>query len=75
MAQEWCVNYGVLSHEDASKLHKVVMKRKGKPISSSPGRSSNNSKKKKKKVKVESGEAFDVGLNAEGAEGIGMVAM
>lgn len=81
MAQEWCVNYGVLSHEDASKLHKKIMKRKGKPIkstsagtSSSPGKSSNNLKKKKK-VKVESDEAVDVGLNADGGEGIGMVTM
>mmetsp|Transcript_9984 Transcript_9984/g.12591 ORF Transcript_9984/g.12591 Transcript_9984/m.12591 type:complete len:111 (-) Transcript_9984:360-692(-) len=75
MAQEWCVNYGVLNYEDASKLHKIIMKRKGKPIksTSSPGRNSNL--KKKKRVKAEPDEAVDVGLNADGGEGIGMVAM
>ena len=77
MAQEWCVNYGVLNYEDASKLHRIIMKRKGKPIksSSTASSSSGGSTRKKKKVKVESNEAVDVGLNANGGEGIGMVAM
>lgn len=74
MAQEWCVNYGVLSREEATKLYKVVMKRKGKPISSSSA-SSISPKKKKKKVKVEEGEAVDAGLSAGGDEGMGTIAM
>ncbi len=73
MAQEWCVNYGVLSREEATKLYKVVMKRKGKPISSSSATSI--SPKKKKKVKVEEGEAVDAGLSACGDEGMGTIAM
>lgn len=77
MAQEWCVNYGVLSREEASKLYKVVMKRKGKPIpSSSNSKSSKTSTKKRKmKVKSEHDEAIDVGLSAGGDEGMGTVAM
>jgi len=34
MAQEWCLAYGILSLEKATKLNAVVCKRKGKPNSS-----------------------------------------
>lgn len=36
MAQEWCLAYGILSVEKATKLNAIVCKRKGKPISASP---------------------------------------
>lgn len=80
MAQEWCVNYGVLSREDASKLHRKIMKRKGKPIkdSTSSRNDSTSSAKKKKKVKsepVDDDQAVDVGLSAGGDEGVGLVSM
>jgi hypothetical protein len=76
MAQEWCVNYGVLSHEDASKLYRIIMKRKGKPITSSGSSSRNSpSPKRRKKVKSEPVEAVDVGLSAGGDERIGFTAM
>ena len=81
MAQEWCVNYGVLSTEDSSKLYKVIMKRKGKAIPSSSKNSSSRSsdvvKKKKKKVKVKSemDAAVDVGMSTGGDETMGVVSM
>ena len=79
MAQEWCVNYGVLSREDASKLHRKVMKRKGKPVKGTANEtsSSSGSAKKKRKVKREpvDGPAVDVGLSAGGDEGVGLVSM
>lgn len=36
MAQEWCLAYGILSLEKATKLNVLVCKRKGKPVSASP---------------------------------------
>ena len=32
MAQEWCLFYGVLFEEKASKLYKIGLKRKGKSV-------------------------------------------
>ena len=80
MAQEWCVNYGVLSREDASKLHRKIMKRKGKPMKDyGHNDNSSSSAKKKKKVKSEpvdnDDQAVDVGLSAGGDEGVGLVSM
>ena len=76
MAQEWCVNYGVLSREDATKIHRLVLKRKGKPAPASNKSSSSAKKKKKRKVKSELiEEAVDVGLSTGGDEGMGMVDM
>lgn len=77
MAQEWCVNYGVLSREDAAKLHRKVMKRKGKPVKESANESSGAGSKKKRKVKSEpvDGPAVDAGLSAGGDEGLGLVSM
>mmetsp|Transcript_24780 Transcript_24780/g.30470 ORF Transcript_24780/g.30470 Transcript_24780/m.30470 type:complete len:109 (-) Transcript_24780:270-596(-) len=72
MAQEWCLFYGVLSNEDAEKLGKIVMKRKGKPIKST---SSSPKKKRKVKVKSEIDDVIDAGLSAGGDEGLGTTAM
>ena len=75
MAQEWCVNNGVLSHEEALKLYKVIMKRKGKPMPKSASGSSSSPKRRKKIKREIEGEAVDVGMSACGDEGIGMTAM
>lgn len=32
MAQDWCLAYGTLEHDEATKLYEIVCKRKGKPI-------------------------------------------
>lgn len=34
MAQEWCLAYGILPFDQASKLNIIVCKRKGKPVTS-----------------------------------------
>jgi hypothetical protein len=80
MAQEWCVNYGVLSEEEAAKLYKKITKRKaaikssGSSSSSSPVKSEKKKKKKAKKVLLDDVE-FDAGMGAGGDEGIGMGAL
>ena len=49
MAQEWCVNYGVLSREEAKKIYEqVVTRKRGGKASSSPV----SVKSEKKRVKV-----------------------
>ena len=64
-----CVQYGVLPHDEAERLHKVVMKRKkqmrGGVASPSPA------KKKKKKAKVIKEEADDMDMQVGGAEQVG----
>ncbi|KAL7492487.1 hypothetical protein ACHAWT_001643 [Skeletonema menzelii] len=84
MAQEWCVSYGVLSDEDAAKLHKKILKRKaaaksvGSGSSSSPAPKSEKKKKsssKKKAKKVMDDVEFDAGMGAGGDEGIGIGAL
>mmetsp|Transcript_42 Transcript_42/g.59 ORF Transcript_42/g.59 Transcript_42/m.59 type:complete len:116 (-) Transcript_42:52-399(-) len=79
MAQEWCVAYGVLSEEEAAKVHKQILKRKGlKKASSSsqspPPKSSAGTKKKKAK-KVLNDVEYDAGMGAGGDEGIGVAAI
>lgn len=84
MAQEWCVNYGVLPEEEAAKLYKKIQKRKAaaKSVggSSSPGPKSEKKKgtsssKKKKSKKILDDVEFDAGMGAGGDEGIGLAAM
>ncbi|KAL7444602.1 hypothetical protein ACHAXM_009520 [Skeletonema potamos] len=86
MAQEWCVNYGVLSEEEAAKIHKKISKRKAaaKTTSSGAGGSSSSnspapksekkksSSKKKKAKKILDDVEFDAGMGAGGDEGIGV---
>ena len=74
MAQEWCLNYGVLHLEEAEKLYKIVLKRKGNVGSSIT--SSGSSKKKiksprKKKPIIHKQESEDPDLQIGGEEGIG----
>mmetsp|Transcript_12876 Transcript_12876/g.24180 ORF Transcript_12876/g.24180 Transcript_12876/m.24180 type:complete len:119 (+) Transcript_12876:88-444(+) len=78
MAQEWCVAHGVLPHEEAQKLYKAILKRKGKVLSTASSKSnagdskkSASSKKVKREKKVVKEEAVDVGMNVGGDEGIG----
>mmetsp|Transcript_38889 Transcript_38889/g.47388 ORF Transcript_38889/g.47388 Transcript_38889/m.47388 type:complete len:134 (-) Transcript_38889:88-489(-) len=80
MAQEWCINYGVLPIEEAEKMFKIVSKRKadqksGGASSPSPSKKhiERNVKKKKKKKKsvVEDDVAVDAEMGAGGDEGIG----
>ncbi|EED87161.1 predicted protein [Thalassiosira pseudonana CCMP1335] len=76
MAQEWCVNYGVLSEEEAAKAYKAVVKRKGSKKASStsptPSSKSAGTKKKKKVKKVLDDVAYDAGMDAGGDQGIGV---
>ena len=85
MAQEWCVAYGVLSDEDAAKLHKKILKRKAdaKSVGGSGGSSSSPAPKSEKKKssskkrgkKVMDDVEFDAGMGAGGDEGIGVGAL
>ncbi|KAL7503540.1 hypothetical protein ACHAXN_004647 [Cyclotella atomus] len=78
MAQEWCIAYGVLSEEEASKVYKLIVKRKGskKPSSSSPAKPSSSAGAKKKKSKIVMDDVeYDAGMGAGGDEGIGVTAM
>lgn len=59
MAQDWCLNYGILSHKKAEKLLIIVTERKRKQrtgitgaSASKKGRSSSPPPPKKKKAKV-----------------------
>jgi len=80
MAQEWCVFYGVLPEEEASKLYKIVLKRKGKSVAlvgvaggkRKGGSSGGGSGKKKKKAVILSDNDGGLGVGTVGDEGIGM---
>jgi hypothetical protein len=73
MAQEWCVSYGVLPHDEAERLHKKVTDRKrqmrlgGGSAATSPARKT--SVKAKKRVIKE--ERFEPDLQVSGGDGIG----
>jgi len=76
MAQEWCVNYGVLSEKEAAKLYKTVIKRKGRESlpSSMKGKrkSSSAGKKKKKKALILNDDDDGIGVGTSTTdEGIG----
>lgn len=77
MAQEWCVAYGVLPEEEAQKIYKKVLKRKGKfpPASASKTKSKSKPGVKKEKKKVMKEEVDDVGMGVGGSEGVGGVTL
>jgi hypothetical protein len=83
MAQEWCVNWGVLPEEEAAKIHKKILKRKADVKSINSGGSSpapksekkKSSSKKKKIKKVLDEVEFDAGMGTGGDEGIGVSAL
>ena len=61
MAQEWCVNYGILPEKQAEQLYKVILKRKGKtmttanapsPAKTKPASSSSAAGGRAKKSKI-----------------------
>ncbi|VEU35514.1 unnamed protein product [Pseudo-nitzschia multistriata] len=67
MAQDWCLNYGILSYKKAAKLHAIVTERKRKQrmgvtgtSASKKSRSSSPPPPKKKRVKKEDGVASPV---------------
>lgn len=73
-----CIAYGVLSEEEASKVYKLIVKRKGskKTSSSSPAKPSSSAGAKKKKSKIVMDDVeYDAGMGAGGDEGIGVTAM
>lgn len=74
MAQEWCVNYGVLPLVDAERLYKVILKRKGKAVPSSITSKSKDVKKKKIKKEIKE-EIDDIDMNAGGGDIIGGIVL
>lgn len=62
MAQEYCVLYGILAHEEAAKMQAKICKRKGVPV---PVISFIPSSAKKKRVKKESKVVGDVAFSSE----------
>ncbi|GKY95094.1 hypothetical protein MPSEU_000473400 [Mayamaea pseudoterrestris] len=73
MAQQWCVDYGVLSVDEAEKVYNICLKRKGKlKVLSSP---SPPPKKKKTKAKVIKEETDGPDLQVSGGDGIGRVVL
>eukprot|EP01083_Nonionella_stella_P231279 816804_1 len=90
MAAEWCVSYGVLTEEEAGKLYKAILKRKGKdsagagatPVKRKSSSSSSSVTKSKKKVarkgkskRAIKEEADDVGMDIGGSEIMGGVTL
>lgn len=69
MAQEWCVNYGVLSYEQAEEMYEMVQERKRRMRVGLPASPVAKQQKKKKKVKVIKEEAADVVVSR--SDGIG----
>ena len=66
------MNYGVLPHKKAAKLHAIVLERKKQQRvggMSTPG-SGSTSAPKKKKAKIVKEEAVDTDLQLPGGEGI-----
>lgn len=58
MAQEWCLNYGVLDAEKAATLYKMIMKRKGKAavFGDSESKASKSNMKSSSNSNVDSGK-------------------
>uniref|UniRef100_A0A7S2U999 Uncharacterized protein n=1 Tax=Attheya septentrionalis TaxID=420275 RepID=A0A7S2U999_9STRA len=78
MAQEWCVNYGVLPTEEAAKMYKKVLKRKqnkGGTASSSTTSGSAKKVKKTKTKRVLDDVGYDADMQLGGAEGMGSKAL
>ena len=80
MAEQWCLEYGVLPAEQAKKAFKRLQKRKAEK-GNSPKRSSSSGDgelKKKKKVKKEmvlDDVMVDAGMDAGGGDGIGIAGL
>ncbi|KAL7474722.1 hypothetical protein ACHAWX_000038 [Stephanocyclus meneghinianus] len=78
---ERCLAYGVLPEEEAEKVYKVVLKRKGLKKSTSgttppPTSTASKSSTKKKKVKkILDDVEYDAGMGAGGDEGIGITGL
>jgi hypothetical protein len=68
MAQQWCVDFGVLPHDEAERICKIVLKRKGKG-KASPATAASPARKKKKARMVK--EEDDPDLQGAGAETVG----
>jgi Zn-finger nucleic acid-binding protein len=89
MAQDWCVRFGVLHHDEAGRLNKIVMnrKRKGGSSGSTPQKASSSAaaaaassagdrmKKKKKKAKIMSEDGYDPEMQASSGDAIGRSAL
>uniref|UniRef100_A0A7S0BYE2 Uncharacterized protein n=1 Tax=Proboscia inermis TaxID=420281 RepID=A0A7S0BYE2_9STRA len=76
MAQEWCVNFGVLPRKESSKLYKKIMERKGmKRSAPSVSSSSVVRKKKKSKSNIIRDDGVDVGMQVRGDEAMGSAVM
>mmetsp|Transcript_14242 Transcript_14242/g.29744 ORF Transcript_14242/g.29744 Transcript_14242/m.29744 type:complete len:101 (-) Transcript_14242:188-490(-) len=66
MAQDWCLNYGILSHKKAEKLLVIVTERKRRQRmgitggSAAKSRSTSPAPPKKKKAKVKKEETGDM---------------
>lgn len=71
MHQIRCVNYGVLPEDEAKRIFKIMLARKGtKGIVSSP-----TAKKSSKKAKVEKDIGVEADLQIPGAERVGSSSM
>uniref|UniRef100_A0A7S2WN31 Uncharacterized protein n=1 Tax=Eucampia antarctica TaxID=49252 RepID=A0A7S2WN31_9STRA len=75
MAQEWCLNYGVLHLDEAAKLYKKVLKRKGKSFNVVPTSKKSTSPTKKRKPKILHDEGADIDMQVGGDQGIGTSAL
>jgi hypothetical protein len=89
MAQDWCVRFGVLQHDEAERLNKIVMNRKRKGGSSAgtpqkatssasaaaPAAADKMKKKKKKKAKILSEDGYDPEMQASSGDAIGRAAL
>jgi xanthine dehydrogenase molybdopterin-binding subunit B len=82
MAQEWCVRFGVLHHDEAERLNKIVTnrKRKGGGSGGTPQKAASSTtsaataaaaNKKKKKAKILPDDGYDPELQASGGDAIG----
>ena len=71
MAQEWCVNYGVLPSEEAAKLNKIITKKKQKGQKATPATSTKKSGSGKKKKRVIQDIEYDADMQAGGEVGLG----
>lgn len=82
MAQEWCVYYGVLPHNEADRLNKIVTERKraarlGTLGSPSPQHATKKPIKKKKVAKVLKEDSYDDPdmIISSGGDGIGIATL
>lgn len=80
MAQEWCVNYGVLSHKQAAKLVEIIAERKRQQRLGSSGaaggmKSPPKKKKKSSVIKEEIIDDPDFQVSAGSSMGLGQVTL